>query len=150
MHSRRSKWPIAWRKCTCGGGRETSGVGCAIPVWRKSMPCSGVPPCLPVRPGSSPCVHFCLKSPSTARMPQCRKTNHTLSFWWCIRKNVPVPPFAATRTDRTVAAASSGNYDCLSSGTTTTALGLHPCIYMLEHYDDHLWWRETETETRIR
>ena len=31
------------------GGMETSEVGCAIPVWRSSMPCSGVPPFVPVR-----------------------------------------------------------------------------------------------------
>ena len=28
---------------------ESSGVGCALPVWRSSMPCSGVPPFVPVR-----------------------------------------------------------------------------------------------------
>ena len=128
VHIRRSKWPMAWYKCTCEGGRETSGVGCAIPVWCKSMPCSGVPPCVPVKPGSSSCVHSCLKSTSTARMPHCRKINATLPFWWCIRKNVPAPPFATAGTDRTVAADSSGNHDCLSSGTTTTALALQPCM----------------------
>ena len=99
---------------------------CAILVWRKSMPCSGVPPCVPVRPGLLSCIHSCLKSTSTARIPHCRKTNDTLPFWWCIRENVPAPPFAATGTDRTVAAASSGNHDLLSSGTTTTALALQP------------------------
>ena len=26
VHIKRSKWPMAWYKCTCGGGRETSGV----------------------------------------------------------------------------------------------------------------------------
>ena len=111
-----------------GGAGKTSGVGCAIPVWRQSMPCSGVPTCVPVRPGSSSSVHSCLKSTSTARMPHCRKTNDTLLFWWCIRKNVPARPFAATGTDRTVAAASSGNHNCLSSGTTTSALALQPCM----------------------
>ena len=128
VHISRSKWPMAWYKCTCGGGRETSGVGCAIPVWRKSMPCSGVPPCVPVRPCSSSCVHSWLKSASTARIPHCWKINDTLSFWWCIRENVPAPPFAATGTNRMVAAASSGNHDCLSSRTTTTALALLPCM----------------------
>ena len=92
VHIRRSKWPMAWHKCTCGGGRETSGVGCAIPVWRKSMTCSGVPPCGPVRPGSSSFFHSCLKSISTARMPHWRKTNDTLPLWWCIRKTYLRPP----------------------------------------------------------
>ena len=23
-------------------------------------------------------------------------------------------------------------------------------LHVLEHYGDHLWWREAETETRIR
>ena len=46
---RRSKWPMARYKCTCGGGMESSGVGCALPVWRSSMPCSGVPPFEPVK-----------------------------------------------------------------------------------------------------
>ena len=47
---------------------------------------------------------------------------------WCIRKNVPTTLFAATGADRTVATASSGNHDCLPSGTTTTALALQRCI----------------------
>ena len=123
-HIRRSKWSMAWYECTCEGGRTTSGDGRAIPVWRKSMPYSGVPPSVPVTPGSLSCVHSCLKPTSTTRMPHYRKTNHTFPFWWCIRKNIPAPPFVATGTDRTVAAASSGNHDYLSSGTTTTALAL--------------------------
>ena len=123
VHIRRSKWPVRAR-----GAGKTSGVGCAIPIWPKSMPCSGVPPRVPVRPGSSSCVHSYLKSTSTARMPHCRKTNDTLPFWWCIQKKVPAPPFAATGTDQTVASAISGNHDRLASGTATTALALQPCM----------------------
>ena len=73
VNIRRSKWPMAWYKCTCEGGRETSGVGCAIPVWRKLMPCSGVPPCVPVRPGSSSCVHSCLNPPLRLACPTAGK-----------------------------------------------------------------------------
>ena len=101
-------------------------VGCVIPVWRKSMPCSGVPSCIQVSPGSSSCFQFCLKSTSMARMPYWQKTNAAFPFWWCIRKNVPEPPFAATGTDRTVTAGSIGG--CLFSGTTTTALALQLCM----------------------
>ena len=120
------RWPGI--SAHAGEAGKQAEFGCAIQVWRKSMPCSGVPPCVPVRPGSSSCVHSCLKFTSTARMPHRRKTNDTLPFWCCIRENVPAPPFAATGTDRTVAAASSGNHDCLSSGTTTTALALLLCM----------------------
>ena len=146
---RRSKWPMAWYKFRCGGGRETSGVGCAIPVWRKSMPCSGRPPCVPVRPGSSSCVHSCLKSTSTPRMPHCRKTNDTLPFWWCIRKNVPTPPSRLPELTGRWPQPAVGTMIACHQGPLPLLSGF-ATLHVLEHYRYHLWWRETETETRIR
>ena len=124
---------------------ETSGVGCSIPVWRKSMLCSGVPPCVQVKPCSSLCFHSCLSSTSTARMPHWWKTSNAFPLWWCIRKNVPAPSFAATGTDRTVTATNKGNHDCLSSGTTYHCFGF-VTLHMLKHNGDHLWRRKHTSE----
>ena len=105
---------------------ETSGVGCAIPVWRSSMPCSVVPPFVPVRfvvvRSLLPKVHL---YGSHAPLPE----NKRLSpFLMVHTEKRACAPFRGYRNRPDGAAASSGNHDCLSSGTTTTALALQPCM----------------------
>ena len=102
VHIRRRKWPMTWHKRTCGREEGASGVECAIPVWRNSTSCSGVPSyVVPVRLGSSSCFHSCLKYTSTTRMRHWRKTNTIFLLWWCIRENVHSTAFAATGSGRT-------------------------------------------------
>ena len=141
----RSKWLMAWYKCTCGG---TSGVGCAIPVWRSSMPCSGVPPLfVPVRfvvvRSLLPKVHL---YGSHAPLPENKRLSSFLMVHTEKRACAPLrgyrnrPDGGRSQQWEPRLPVIRDHYHC--SGFAT--------LHVLEHYGYHLWWRETETETRIR
>ena len=128
------------------GSMETSGVGCAIPVWRSSMPCSGVPSFVPVR-----C--FVVRS----LLPKV----HLYGSHAPLPENKRLSSFLMVHTEKRACASLRGYRNRPDGGRSPQWEPRLPVIrdhyhcsgfatlHVLEHYGDHLWWLETEIAIRI-